>query len=108
MDLINNLMPTKVDDRYLREKELNNKVAAIDKWHFNDKVYAKIYFKDYDVGYTYLDGRNNQDSKFVICKSKFFHRFRELVFTSYYYITEFYTEKDFKFNSIWEGIYTNE
>lgn len=108
MNLINNLMPTKISDRHLREKTLNNNPPAIDKWHFNDKVYAKIYFKDYDIDYTYLDLRNNRDSKSVICKSKFFHRFRTKADASYYYITEFYTENDFKINPVWEGIYTNE
>lgn len=110
MDLINKLIPTKVDDRYLRKIALGEDInkPAIDKWHFNDKIYAKIYFKDYDANYTYFDLRNNRNSISVICKSRFFHQFRNQVDTSFYYIAEFYTEKDFEINPIWEGIYTDE
>lgn len=110
MDLINNLVPTKIDDKYLIERALNEGInkSIIEKWHFNDKVYAKIYFKDYDVNYKYFDGRNNLNAISVICKSKFFHQFRNQVDTSFYCFAEFYTEKDFEINPIWEGIYTDE
>lgn len=114
MNLINNLLPTKVNDDYLQDKMLNgdNKNVALNRWHFNDKIYAKVYFKMNDVSYNNYNYNYNKepDSRWysVICKSKYYHQFRSKANSSYDYIIEFYTDKDFEINLIWEGIYTNE
>lgn len=108
MDLINNLLPTKVDDDYLQDKMLNgnNKNVALNRWHLNDKIYAKIYFSSN----TYDDDNFSEKTIWysVICKSRYYHQFRLKANSSFDYIIEFYTDKDFEINPVWEGIYTNE
>ena len=110
MDLINNLLPTKVDDDYLQDKMLNgdNKNVALNRWHFNDKIYAKVYFKMNDAAYNYYSHEPDSIWHSVICKSKYYHQFRGKAKSSFDYIIEFYTDKDFEINPVWEGIYTNE
>jgi hypothetical protein len=114
MNLINNLIPTKVDDDYLQDKMLNgdNKKVALNRWHFNDKIYAKVYFKMNDISYNNYSYNYNKepDSRWhsVICKSKYYYQFRSKANSSFDYIIEFYTDKDFEINPVWESIYTNE
>ena len=69
------------------------------KWHFDNRVYAKIYFQC-------RDGRFYTDLwKSVICKSKDYIRMRAEANSVNDYIVEFYTDKDFEINPIWEKIF---
>ena len=103
MKLIDTLMPTIVhsvedfDFKYMTYQERNDFTK---KWHFDNRIYAKIYFQCrngrlYDV-----------DSwKSVICKSKDYFRIRGEAASVSDYIIEFYTDKDFEINPIWEKIF---
>ena len=46
------------------------------------------------------------DYKSVICKSRDYNFFKKRVESTHEYILEFYIDRNFEFNSVWEGIYT--
>ena len=72
-------------------------------WRVNDKVYAKIYFERVNID---SSSKVKIDYKSVICKRKYYDFCRESVLPTGRYILEFYIDRDFEFNSVWENIYT--
>jgi len=107
MKLINTLMPTSkisaADMTYLFANMNHSERAKFtEKWHFDNRVYAKIYFKCWPE-----DSYNDDEDfwKSVICKSKDYIKMRTKVNSVSDYIVEFYTDKDFEINSIWEKIF---
>ena len=105
MNLINNLMPSNFNEEDFEKKKSKNKLfkEEIETWRVNDKVYAKIYFERVDFDSSF---KIKVDYKSVICKSKDYNFFRESAASTGGYISEFYIDRDFEFNSIWENIYT--
>lgn len=110
MNLINNLIPSSLNKKDFLKKISKNKLYKdeLEHWHFNDKIYAKIYFER-------VSSKDKTDFKSVICKSRDYNGFQRIVI-SYYdgtgklcndgFIAEFYIDRDFEFNSVWENIYT--
>lgn len=109
MNLINNLMPSNFNEEDFEKKISKNKLyeEELQTWHINDKVYAKIYFERIYVDSSFSSSSIiKADYKSIICKSKDYNFFRRKADTSYGYIIEFYIDRDFEFNSVWENIYT--
>ena len=109
MNLINNLMPSNFNEEDFEKKKSKNKLyeEELQTWHVNDKVYAKIYFERVYVDSSFSSSSIiKADYKSIICKSKDYNLFRRKADTSYGYIIEFYIDRDFEFNSVWENIYT--
>ena len=109
MNLINNLMPSNFNEEDFEKKKSKNKLyeEELQTWHINDKVYAKIYFERIYVDSSFSNSSIiKADYKSIICKSKDYNLFRRKADTSYGYILEFYIDRDFEFNSVWENIYT--
>lgn len=82
-------------------KEMNYyEASSIKKWHFDNRVYAKIYFN------CWINRNSDEECwKSVICKSKDYIKMRAEANSVSDYIVEFYTDKDFEINSIWEKIF---
>ena len=109
MNLINNLMPSNFNEEDFEKKKSKNKLyeEELQTWHINDKVYAKIYFERIYVDSSFSSSSIiKADYKSIICKSKDYNLFRRKADTSYGYIIEFYIDRDFEFNPVWENIYT--
>ena len=109
MNLINNLMPSNFNEEDFEKKKSKNKLyeEELQTWYVNDKVYAKIYFERIYVDSSFSNSSIiKADYKSIICKSKDYNLFRRKADTSYGYIIEFYIDRDFEFNSVWENIYT--
>ena len=109
MNLIDNLMPSNFNEEDFEKKKSKNKLyeEELQTWRFNDKVYAKIYFERIYVDSSFSNSSIiKADYKSIICKSKDYNLFRRKADTSYGYIIEFYIDRDFEFNSVWENIYT--
>lgn len=102
-------MPSNFNEEDFEKKKSKNKLyeEELETWHVNDKVYAKIYFERIYVDSSFSSSSIiKADYKSIICKSKDYNLFRRKADTSYRYIIEFYIDRDFEFNSIWENIYT--
>lgn len=114
MNLIDNLMPSNFNEEDFEKKKSKNKLyeEELQTWRVNDKVYAKIYFERIYVDSSFSNSSFSSSSiikadyKSIICKSKDYNLFRRKADTSYGYIIEFYIDRDFEFNSVWENIYT--
>ena len=109
MNLIDNLMPSNFNEEDFEKIKSKNKLykEELQTWHINNKVYAKIYFERIYVDSSFSNSSIiKADYKSIICKSKDYNLFRRKADTSYAYITEFYIDRDFEFNSVWENIYT--
>ena len=105
MNLINNLIPSNFNKEDFEKKKSKNKLYKEEYkiWRVNDKVYAKIYFERVNID---SSSKVKIDYKSVICKRKDYDFFRESVLPTGGYILEFYIDRDFEFNSVWENIYT--
>lgn len=110
MNLINNLMPSNFNEEDFEKKKSKNKLyeEELQTWHLNDKVYAKIYFERIyvDSSFSSSSMKVKTDYKSVICKSRDYNFFKRRVESTHEYILEFYIDRDFEFNSVWENIYT--
>lgn len=109
MNLINNLMPSNFNEEDFEKKKSKNKLyeEELQTWRFNDKVYAKIYFERIYVDSSFSSSSIiKADYKSIICKSKDYNLFRRKAESTHEYILEFYIDRDFEFNSVWENIYT--
>ena len=105
MNLINNLIPSNFNKEDFEKKKSKNKLYKEEYkiWRVNDKVYAKIYFERVNID---SSSKVKIAYKSVICKRKDYDFFRESVLSAGGYILEFYIDRDFEFNSVWENIYT--
>ena len=102
-------MPSNFNEENFEKKKSKNKLyeEELQTWRANDKVYAKIYFERIYVDSSFSSSSIiKADYKSIICKSKDYNLFRRKADTSYGYIIEFYIDRDFEFNSVWENIYT--
>lgn len=102
-------MPSNFNEKDFEKKKSKNKLyeEELQTWRVNDKVYAKIYFERIYVDSSFSNSSIiKADYKSIICKSKDYNLFRRKADTSYGYIIEFYIDRDFEFNSVWENIYT--
>ena len=102
-------MPSNFNEEDFEKKKSKNKLyeEELQTWHANDKVYAKIYFERIYADSSFSSSSIiKADYKSIICKSKDYNLFRRKADTSYGYIIEFYIDRDFEFNSVWENIYT--
>lgn len=102
-------MPSNFNEEDFEKKKSKNKLyeEELQTWRVNDKVYAKIYFERIYVDSSFSNSSIiKADYKSIIYKSKDYNLFRRKADTSYGYIIEFYIDRDFEFNSVWENIYT--
>lgn len=109
MNLINNFISSNVNEEDFEKKKSKNKLyeEELQTWRVNDKVYAKIYFERIYVDSSFSSSSIiKADYKSIICKSKDYNFLKKLIEFSHVYITEFYIDRDFEFNSVWENIYT--
>ena len=105
MNLINNFISSNVNEEDFEKIKSKNKLykEELQTWHVNDKVYAKIYFERLNIDHSF---GVKIDYKSVICKNEDYNFLKKLIEFSHAYITEFYIDRDFEFNSVWENIYT--
>ena len=110
MNLINNLVSLNFNEKDFEKKKSKNKLyeEEFDTWLVNDRVYAKIYFEKIyiDSPFSSSSMKVKTDYKSVICKSRDYNFFKKRVESTHEYILEFYIDRDFEFNSVWENIYT--
>lgn len=102
-------MPSNFNEEDFEKKKSKNKLyeEELETWHINDKVYAKIYFERIYVDSSFSNSSIiKADYKSIICKSKDYNLFRRKAESTHEYILEFYIDRDFEFNSVWENIYT--
>ena len=99
-------MPSNFNKEDFEKKKSKNKLykEEYQTWCVNDKVYAKIYFEGVDIDSSF---KIKTDYKSVICTRKDYSFFRESASATSGYIIEFYIDRDFEFNSVWENIYTD-